>query len=163
MGVFDDNFDERIVRHAELCRLIDEFVQIFNQGVCSALLIDSDDEIPLGGDEAIIQTRSKEPLCYFDLSACKDGDYRLILRELTAPQVNLYGGVLFDNIDRIPDIPERESLEQLVLYAMKRDTFPAGSDKIISFDRLNIGARSHIYPIYLEGCDLQMVVISTQK
>lgn len=163
MGVFDDNFDERIVRHTECRRLLEEFAQTFNQGVCSALLIDSDGEIPICGDGATIQTRSNAPVCYFDLSACKDGDYRLILKELTTPQVNLYGGVLFDNIDRISDISERESLEQLVCYAMKRDSFPVGTDKIILFDRLNVGARSRIYPIYLEGRDLQMVVISTQK
>lgn len=163
MGVFDDNFEEKIVCHAERYRLIEEFKHIFNQGVCSVLLIDSSNEIPICGDETPIRTCGSGPICYFDLSACKDGDYRLILKELTTPQVNLYGGVLFDNIDRIPDISERESLEQLVLYAMKRDPFPTGSDKIISFDNLNIGARSSINPIYLEGHDLQMMVISTQK
>ena len=92
---------------------------------------------------------------YFDLSEVKDGDYKLIFNKIYQFQPD---GILFDNIDKIPNISEKGDFEYLVQMALKRDTLPYDKG-VIDFADFKVGARCSEYPEYLKGKSLQSIYI----
>ena len=86
---------------------------------------------------------------YFDLSQVKDGDYALITKKISDWE---YDGILFDNIDSIPEISEKKDFEELVRFALKReDDFPIPGNKDLNFGKKKIGCKATEYPDYLKG------------
>lgn len=151
-----DDFDTISARLDRIAPARVEFDRIFQGKTCSALVIDPDDLFTLTGSPLIK---------YIDLSQCSEGDYRLIGRALSSPQFDGMEGILFDNVDRIPDIADKESLEELVRFALKReDGFPlpcnSESDGVIDFGNLHVGARCSEIPDYLKGKSLQAIFIN---
>lgn len=103
-----------------------------------------------------------EVVRYFDLSKCKSGDYELIIKVLSDGAE----GVLFDNIDRVPNIEDREEIEYLVRMALKRDTLPTKPSYPISeldFSGIMVGARCEEIPEYLTDKSLQMIIITSES
>lgn len=140
-----------------------EFEEVFLGNLLSAVIICSDDDFSLRSfcDHDLLSINEKP--AYFDLSEVTEGDYRLILRELS------YGvaesGILLDNIDRIPDIPDREDLEFLVRMALKRDTFPTEIDRpieVLDFSNIRVGVRCSRLPDYLKGKSMQAYFVSVE-
>ena len=86
---------------------------------------------------------------YFDLSQVRDGDYALITKKISDWE---YDGILFDNIDTIPEISEKRDFEELVRFALKReDDFPIPGKKYLNFSQKKIGCSATEYPDYLKG------------
>ena len=86
---------------------------------------------------------------YFDLSKVRDGDYELVTKKISDWE---YDGILFDNIDAIPEISEKRDFEELVRFALKReDDFPIPGKKYLNFSPKKIGCRATEYPDYLKG------------
>lgn len=133
-----------------------ELKKVFHDKVLSVLLIDPDNDIP------ITKLENEEGLFtkYFDLAQCTDGDYSLILKTLR------HGceGLWLDNVDSIPDISDKEDIEELVLFALKREpAFPLPDIEAISFNDLAIAARCRKYPEYLNGKSLQALIIDMNE
>lgn len=85
---------------------------------------------------------------YFDLSMVSDGDYALITKKIYWE----CDGILFDNIDAIPEISEKRDFENLVKSALKReDDFPIFDNNSIDFSQKKIGCKTTEYPDYLKG------------
>ena len=68
---------------------------------------------------------------------------------------------MFDNIDLIPNISDKEYLEELVRFALKReDNYPLSGNSAIDFNSLMIGAKCREIPDYLKGKSLQTIIIN---
>ena len=121
-------------------------------------MVCSDDDFSLSHFHNF-EVPNKERIAYFDLSKVIDGDYKLIIKLLSWGTKE---GVLFDNIDRIPNISEKEDFEYLVQMALKRDTLPTERGMpidMLDFDDLLVGAKCSEYPDYLKGKSLQSITI----
>lgn len=95
------------------------------------------------------ETASECNVGYFDLSQVRDGDYELITKKISDWE---YGGILFDNIDAVPEISEKRDFEELVRFALKReDDFPIPGKKYLNFSQKKIGCKATEYPDYLKG------------
>ena len=145
-----ENFVERIRPKMLL------FKESFKK-VLSAVIVCSDDDFSLSRFHNT-EVPNKERIAYFNLSNVTDGDYKLILKSLSC---NTKEGVLFDNIDRIPDISDKKDFEYLVQMALKRDILPTDRG-ILDFNDLMIGAKCSEYPDYLRGKSLQAITISVK-
>ena len=85
---------------------------------------------------------------YFDLSQVRDGDYALITKKISDWD---YDGILFDNIDAVPEISEKRDFEELARFALKReDDFPISGKKYLNFSQKKIGCKATEYPDYLK-------------
>lgn len=146
-----ENFVERVRPKILL------FKEFFLGKVLSAVIVCSDDDFSLSHFHNT-EVPNKERIAYFDLSNVTDGDYKLILKSLSC---NTKEGVLFDNIDRIPDISDKEDFEYLVQMALKRDILPTDRG-ILDFNDLMVGAKCSEYPDYLRGKSLQAITISVK-
>lgn len=145
----DDTLDREIEKRNEL-----NFY--FNQKVMSVLVIDPDSEMSLAG----LKKETGKYLKYFDLSRCADGDYKRILKALHIG----YDGLLFDNVDRIPDISDKEEIEELVRFSLKREQgFPLPNGDLLNFNELAIAVRCREYPQYLIGKSLQYFIIDMKN
>lgn len=61
-------------------------------------------------------------------------------------------GIIFDNIDRIPESKDKDYICQTVLYALKKEEdAPLAGDKWIDFSQMEVGARCKQFPSYLES------------
>lgn len=143
-----DDFVERI--HPK--RL--QFKDLFHKRIASAVMVCSDNDFSL--KEFKEMDAKGEIVEYFDLSEVKDGDYKLIFDKIYQFQPD---GVLFDNIDKIPNISEKEDFEYLVQMALKRDTLPYDKGEI-DFSTLKVGAKCYEYPEYLKGKSLLSAAIT---
>lgn len=105
------------------------------------------------GEDALIK--------YIDLADCKEGDYEHIANALSSPQFDGWEGIMFDNIDLIPNISDKEYLEELVRFALKREEdYPFSSNPSLDFSSLMIGAKCREIPDYLKGKSLQTIIIN---
>lgn len=138
-----------------------QFKEFFLSKIMSAVILCSDDDFSLN-EFLNTDIPNKERVAYFDLSKVSDGDYKLILNKISW---NTKEGILFDNIDRIPDISDKEDLEYLVQMALKRDILPTDKgipNDLIDFNSLMIGVKCSKYPEYLKGKSLQTIIISVE-
>lgn len=122
-------------------------------GVTSTAFVVNPD-IPINNVGKEMGIRSK----YIDLSQTSKGDYNLFAQHLNQFK---YDGLLIDNVDKIPDNPDREDWEEFVRFALKRESeyqmLPFGD--CINFNEMHIAVRSKEYPGYLKGKSLQMIII----
>ena len=130
-----------------------QFKEHFFGKVLSAVMVCSDNDFSLKEFKEI--DTKDERVEYFDLSEVKDGDYKLIFNKIYQFQPD---GILFDNIDKIPNISEKGDFEYLVQMALKRDTLPYDKG-VIDFADFKVGARCSEYPEYLKGKSLQSIYI----
>ena len=131
------------------------FKEYFLGNILSSVMICSDDDFSLLSFHDYDLTDSAD-VAYFDLSSVTEGDYELILRELSFGVAE--SGILLDNIDRIPDIPDKEDFEYLVRMALKRDYLPTAKDRpidMLDFSKIKVGAKCSQFPDYLKGKSLQ--------
>lgn len=154
-----------VLDYGEVNRNLDDFVErvypkrlqfkeFFFQKVVSAVMVCSDNDFSLKEFKGM--DAKDEIVEYFDLSEVKDGDYKLIFNKIYQFQPD---GVLFDNIDRIPNISEKDDFEYLVQMALKRDTLPYDKGEI-DFSTLMVGAKCSEYPEYLKGKSLLTAIIT---
>lgn len=136
---------------------VQEFKEFFLGNLLSSVMICSDDD-----DFTLLSFRdydlpSDVYAAYFDLSTVTEGDYKLILRELSFGVAE--SGLLLDNIDQIPDIPDKEDYEFLARMALKRDYLPTEKGRPIDlpdFSKIRVGAKCSQFPDYLKGKSLQV-------
>lgn len=151
----DPNLEDKLDRYIETQYW---FERAFKSKFISAVIIDPKEEFPLKG---YADSRFGEMFIkYFDLSECKEGDYRLIAKfivQYVADGESMIDGLIFDNIDRIPEISDKEEIEQMVLYALKRDDDwrPVIPGPTIPFSKMMIASRCKEFPAYLLGKSLQ--------
>lgn len=135
-----------------------QFKEFFLRKILSAVIVCSDDDFSLSHFHNF-EVPNKERIAYFDLSKVTDGDYKLIVKLLSWGTKE---GVLFDNIDRIPNISEKEDFEYLVQMALKRDTLPTERGMpidMLDFSGFMVGAKCSEYPDYLKGKSLLAITI----
>ncbi|MCM1452125.1 MAG: hypothetical protein NC102_07690 [Clostridium sp.] len=128
-----------------------EFERMFQKGV-SVLVIDPNDKFKLND-----RPKEDQTILYFDMSECAEGDFARIARKIYEHvKAGELDGLLFDNIDRMPDVEDKGDLENLVAFALKNDSdysAPVYGDPIIGgpipFDRMKVGARCREYPEFL--------------
>ena len=87
-------------------------------------------------------------MLYIDVSQVKEGDYKSISTDLAAKK---YDGVMFDNIDKIPDIKDFENWQYLIKYALKKEEYPLSFPLKgeIYFENLITVCRCNEYPLYI--------------
>lgn len=139
---------------------IQQFKEFFLGKTLSAVMVCSDDDFSLSHFHNT-EVPNKGRIAYFDLSKVTEGDYKLIIKALSWGKE----GVLFDHIDRIPNISDKEDLEYLVEMALKRDTLPTEKGmpiEMLDFNALSVGATCNEYPDYLKGKSLQTIIISVK-
>lgn len=138
-----------------------QFKKFFLGKILSVVIVCSDDDFSLLHFHNT-EVPNKERIAYFDLSKVTDGDYKLIIKTLSWGTKE---GVLFDNIDRIPNISEKEDFEYLVQTALKEDTLPTEREipfDMLDFSGLMVGVKCSEYPDYLKGKSLQTFIISVK-
>ena len=114
-----------------------EFEKQFKEGNVPVLLIDPLHEID------VRKVAEENNALYMDLS--KPIDYPQLCRI-----VKDCTSIIFDNIDRIPDTEDKEDIQYLVKYALrKEDEVPTPLNASLSFADYKIGARCSQKPGYL--------------
>lgn len=150
-----DDFVERV--HPKIL----QFKEFFLRGGVSVVMVCSDDDFSLLHFHNT-EVPNKERIAYFDLSKVTDGDYKLIFNELS---LGMKEGFLFDNIDRIPNISDKEDFEYLVHMALKRDFLPTEKGmpiEMLDFNELTVGAKCSEYPDYLKGRFFPPIIFSVK-
>lgn len=95
-----------------------EYEEFYGNISFSILFIDPENKFDL---KSYLGYCPGKNILYIDLSEVKNEDYKSIGSELAA---NKYDGVMFDNIDEIPRIKDREDWRFLVKYALKKEEIP---------------------------------------
>jgi hypothetical protein len=151
----DDWADGKYDKYLECTLVLDK---TFKQNVMAALVVDDADDdvfVPIKELGRNHNVSSK----YIDLSDTTPGDYNRFLKFLA--QRHHLQGILIDNIDKIPDMADREYWEEFVRFALKKEPdFPLPGGATICFDKIHVAARCKTFPEYLKGCSMQCLVIS---
>lgn len=156
-NVLDSDLGDKLDRIVESIYWFDKS---FKSKAVSVMVIDPYGDFKLKDyDERHKETFIK----YFNLSECKEGDYTRIGRFFNDWSETL-DGVIFDNVDCIAGISDKEDIEQMVISALKRDDdlqiLPFGEP--IPFDKMMVGVRCKEYPEYLKGKSLQTDIIEVK-
>ena len=104
--IYRGNFLEFIVRETKYQQII--------------LLLDPDNVV----DMYQLKNRFPDNKVLFDMSQCNPGGYEEFVKQYVLPFVN--GSIdylLLDNIDKIPDIEERDEFEQLLKFMAKGEEY----------------------------------------
>lgn len=118
MSILDSHFD--IEDTAILPGVIVEKVQTYIKAQNTILLFDPHDEFEL----RTLQDKLDRDTKYCDLSQCKAGDYVDFVNQCVLPLVSGQTGyLLVDNIDKIPDIEDKEEFENLLRFLTKGDEY----------------------------------------
>ena len=148
MGLLDPDFENALDRRILIIEpRIRAFKRIFLQenSLCPVMICALDD---FNLERIKEETAGEFNVGYFDLSKVRDGDYALITKKISDWE---YDGILFDNIDAIPEISEKRDFEELVRFALKReDDFPISGKKYLNFSQKKIGCKATEYPDYLK-------------
>ncbi|MDE6551768.1 MAG: hypothetical protein K2K98_02230 [Muribaculaceae bacterium] len=127
-----------------------DFKKQFNDGNVPVLLIDPRHEID------VRKVAEENNALYIDLST--PIDYPQLCRIALDNR-----SIIFDNIDNIPDTEDREYIQYLVKYALrKEEDVPTPDNTYFSFTNRRIGARCRQAPDYLyegsKACPIYCVV-----
>ena len=121
MSILDPNFDIDDKTESRLYQeqmIADEVLK--HVGGNSILLFDPHNEFNLTS----LQNKLKGATKYYDLSQCKAGDYIDFVNHYVLPLVNgQIDNLLVDNIDKIPDIEDKDDFENLLRYFAKGDSY----------------------------------------
>lgn len=152
-----DKKDEKIVEEN-----LKFFFDIFNNGTLASILIDTLNEVKLQNELA---KRCNMPVLYFDLSKIKEGDSDIILGEI---QISGSKAVLFDNIDKIPNIQDDWLVELMAKNALKKEeslpTLYSSLKRTVDFAQYKVGVRCENWPPeYLEGVNLMAIPTELHK
>lgn len=152
MELLSEDFDKELDRRILIIEpRIRAFKRIFlqNNTLCPVMICSPED---FNLHRIKKETAGECNVGYFDLSQVSDGDYALITKKISDFE---YDGILFDNIDSIPEISEKRDFEELVRFALKReDDFPIPGKKYINFSQKKIGCKATEFPDYLKGKSL---------
>lgn len=163
MSILDNFEDSEWATEGKMDKWVEkrqDIMNIFNQKIMSALIIDPENQMQLSEIEV---ANPELNLLKIDLADLKEGDFNKIgqlLNRHIADGEFLYDGLLLDNIDRIQAGADTEDLQAMVWQALKRDDsemvgyqiLPFG--EAIPFDKMRIAARCRYFPDYLEGKSL---------
>lgn len=150
MNILSENLDRVLDRYVMDVRpTVQEFISFFNMNGGIPVLIDSQSEVNL------CDLAQEYGAKYYDLAAVQQGDYESFANSLFD-----HSAFMFDNIDMIPDIAERENFEELIRFSLKNeDDYPLPDGRLINFSERQIGARCSEYPTYLLGKSTAAVVL----
>ena len=147
----NEDLDRQQTREVEVVQQVKiDFEKDFNSGRIPVLLIDPQHEID------VRKLAEENNALYMDLST--PIDYPQLCRIALDNR-----SIIFDNIDNIPDTEDREDIQYLVKYALrKEEDVPTPYNTSISFINHRIGARCRQTPDYLyegsEACPIYCVV-----
>lgn len=133
-----EDLDRQLVRAQETINRIEkDFSKSFSDGYAPVLLVDPQREIDL------LKAAEENGALYIDLS--RPIDYLRLCRIVQDAD-----SIIFDNIDRIPDSEDKEDIQYLVKYALrKEDEVPTPFNTTLSFSDYKIGARGRQNSGYL--------------
>ena len=148
MGILDKDFEKELDRRILIIEpRIRAFKRIFLQdnSLCPVMICAPEDFNLYRIKE---ESKGECNVGYFDLSQIRDGDYNLVTKKISDFE---YDGILFDNIDSIPEISEKGDFEDLVRFSLKReDDFPISGKKYLNFSQKKIGCKATEFPDYLK-------------
>lgn len=138
------------------------FFDILSNGNSAAVLVDSLNEVKLPNE---LENRCNFPVLYYDLGKINVDDDERILSEIMASESNT---VIFDNIDKIPEMQSDWLVKHLVKNALrKEESLPSLSSSLkraVDFSQYHVGARCENWPPdYLEGVSLMAIPIEVRK
>ena len=108
----DFDIDDKTIRRSVQSQMIVNEV-LKNISLKSVLLLDPHDEFNL----CTLQNKLEGETKYYDLSQCKAGDYVDFINQFVLPLVNgQIAYLLVDNVDKIPDIDEKEDFKNILKY-----------------------------------------------
>ena len=127
-----------------------DFSKSFGDGYATVLLIDAQREIDL------LKVAEENGALYIDLA--RPIDYLMLCRIVQDAD-----SIIFDSIDMIPETEDKEDIQYLVKYALRKDDeVPTPLNTILSFCDYRIGARCRQSPAYLsegsKACTICYVV-----
>lgn len=137
-----------------------DFWQFFYEGDTASYLIDPYGEVNLFAE---FDNQNREDILYYDLSKIRARDLNRIFDELLEEGVK---GVIFDNIDKIPQKPDSHLIEQMVKNALRKERsyYKASpehykrSTPVPDFKDYMVGAHCENWPPeYLEGVSLYAI------
>lgn len=67
--------------------------------------------------------------------------------------------IFFDNIDKIPNLEEKEDWEYLIRFALKKEYYPVNR-KDIEFEKLQVVARGSSFPHFINPLSTQAVILN---
>ena len=134
-----------------------DFWHFFYKGNTASLLIDPYREVNLFTE---FDNQNRDDILYYDLSKIHAVNLNRIFDELLEEGIK---GVIFDNIDEIPQNPDSHLIEQMVKDALRKDMSYCKatpehykrSTPVLDFKDYMVGARCENWPPeYLEGVSL---------
>ena len=118
MSILDSNFDideKTLVQEQMIAEQVLKYVEN-----SSILLFDPHDEFNLNS----LRDKLEGVAHYYDLAQCKAGDYVDFVNRYVLPLVNgQIDHLLVDNIDKIPDIEDKDDFENLLKYLAKGEDY----------------------------------------
>ncbi len=151
MSVLDDlcspDFDKKLDRVVlGVNRVENDFTKIYENGFSIPVMIDPLKEFDLH------EWATREHAVYIDLATVESYD------NVANSLFNIGHNFVMDNIDSIPDGPDKEYLEELVRFILKREIdFPLPNGKIADFSICKCAMRANAYPEYLAGKSLNAI------
>ena len=122
MSLLSSDFDikdEDVFRNY-LHSLIADEVKVGLNRNNAVLLFDPHDEFDLHYLQGVLEG----PTAYYDMSQCKSGDYEVFVKQYVLPLVNgQIDYLLVDNVDKIPDIEEKDVFEILLKLIAKGEEY----------------------------------------
>ena len=118
MNILDPNFDideKTLVQEQMIAEQVLKYVEH-----SSILLFDPHDEFNLSS----LRDKLEGVAHYYDLAQCKAGDYVDFVNRYVLPLVNgQIDHLLVDNIDKIPDIEDKDDFENLLRFLAKGEDY----------------------------------------
>lgn len=118
MSILDSNFDideKTLVQEQMIAEQVLKYVEH-----SSILLFDPHDEFNLNS----LRDKLEGVAHYYDLAQCKAGDYVDFVNRYVLPLVNgQIDHLLVDNIDKIPDIEDKDDFENLLRFLAKGEDY----------------------------------------
>ena len=142
---------------SELIEWISKEIKSRNQGDSFLIMGATDDEIDIPELVGFFKYN------YIDLSEVKRGDIKQLCEEIKE-SYNEVEWILFDNIDKIRKIKDREDWEYIVKYVLRNEEYemrlnkPGGELLVFPFDKLRVISRCSKWPDYLEARTLNCLI-----
>lgn len=144
MSILNENYidEPKLDRYVtEVAPVVKSFEESFDQGIVVPVLIDPLDEVNM------YKLAAEKGAKYYNLESVSKDDYGRFARSLAN-----YDSYILDNIDKISEGPQKEYLEELVRFVLKReDEFPVSENVYVDFSKKKIGARCANVPDYTIG------------
>ncbi len=140
-SVLNPEFDNRLDRYVLGVRRVEnDFTKLYELSASIPVMIDPLMEFDLQA------WASKKSAVYINMAIADN--YESIANALS----DIGDNFVMDNIDSIPESPDKESLEELVLFILKREKdFSLPNGKIVDFSLGKCAMRTTGFPEYLEG------------